>query len=75
VLQETIVDRDSCKKRTEKLARKARELAREVEAKDWMAMLVEKERDEVQVAAVQCIYDRSKVEKFIGDVANRNPSV
>lgn len=40
-----------------------------------MAMLVEEERDEVQVAAIQCIYDRSKVEKFIGDVANRNPSV
>jgi len=75
VLQETIVDRDRFKKRTEKLTRKTRELAEEVEAKDWMAMLVEKERDEVQVAAVQCIYDRSKVEKFIGDVANRNPSV
>ena len=40
-----------------------------------MAMLVEEERDEVQIAAVQCIYDRSKVKKFIGDVANRNPSV
>ncbi len=40
-----------------------------------MAMLVEEERDEVQIAAIQCIYDRSKVEKFIGDVANRNPSV
>ena len=75
MLQETIVDRDRFKKRTEKLTRKTRELAEEVEAKDWMAMLVEKERDEVQVAAVQCIYDRSKVKKFIGDVANRNPSV
>ena len=75
MLQETIVDRDSCKKRTEKLARKARELAREVYAKDWMAMRVEEERDEVQVAALKCIYDRSKVKKFIGDVANRSPSV
>ena len=75
MLQETIVDRDRFKKRTEKLTRKTRELAEEVEAKDWMAMLVEKERDEVQVAAVQCIYDRSKVKKFIGDVAKRSPSV
>lgn len=75
MLQETIVDRDRCKKRTEKLVRKTHELAKEVEAKDWMAKLVEEERDEVQVAAIQCIYDRSKMEKFIGDVANRSPSV
>ena len=75
VLQETIVDRDSCKKRMKKLARKTKELAEEVEAKDEMAKLVEKEQQEVQIAAIGCIYDRSKVKKFIGDVATRSPSV
>ena len=69
------MDRDSCKKRMKKLARKTKELAEEVEAKDEMARLVEKEQQEVQIAAIGCIYDRSKVKKFIGDVATRSPSV
>ena len=47
----------------------------ELEARDEMAKLVEKEQQEVQIAAIGCIYDRSKVKKFIGDVATRSPSV
>ena len=51
-LEETIKDRDSCKKRAKKLARKTKELTEEVEAKDEMAKLVEKDRWGIQAKAI-----------------------
>ena len=69
------MDRDSCKKRAKKLARKTKELTEEVEAKDEMAKLVEKDRWGIQAKAIQALYNPKMKDKVIREVADSDPGV